>query len=347
MASMRLRRYLWLAVAFAAAAPAAAQDRVALVIGNANYVHAGALANPGNDARAIAGALREVGFEVTEGFDLGRAGMEDRIRIFLNRAAAAKIALLFYAGHGMQIDGRNFLVPVDARLETHNDVVFGTVDLDRVMSGLSDPARASIVVLDACRDNPLARSFAARTRSSAVGTGLAAYSTVGTGTLIAYSTAPGKVASDGPRGNSPFAEALAKHLRTPGLEVRQMLTRVRNDVAEATKEQQVPWDNSSLRGDVYLAARQDDSARADPRRIETRPVQPPVEAEPVDQGRQAIVPPPRGRWTEDAMRESFAVSGPGTIMTGQTVVVTARDGRKMTCIGGSIAQRLPRRCAWH
>ncbi|MGD9922767.1 MAG: caspase domain-containing protein, partial [Pseudorhodoplanes sp.] len=115
---MRLRRYLWLAVAFAAAAPAAAQDRVALVIGNANYVHAGALANPGNDARAIAGALREVGFEVTEGFDLGRAGMEDRIRIFLNRAAAATIALLFYAGHGMQSDGRNFLVPVDARLET-------------------------------------------------------------------------------------------------------------------------------------------------------------------------------------------------------------------------------------
>jgi uncharacterized caspase-like protein len=163
------------------------------------------------------------------------------------------VALLFYAGHGLQVDGRNYLVPVDAKLETASDLNFGTVDLDRILASLEDPARANIVILDACRDNPLARSFAAKTRSAAVGAGLAAYTSLGTGTLIAFSTAPGKVAADGEGANSPFTQGLIKYLRTPGLEVRQMLTRVRNDVAKATGEKQVPWDNSSLRGDVYLA----------------------------------------------------------------------------------------------
>ena len=341
-----------LLVMMIAARPAAAQDRVALVIGNANYAHAGALANPGNDARAVAASLRDVGFDVTEGHDLGRNDMEGHLRAFLNRASSAKVALLFYAGHGMQIDGRNYLVPVDANLETPNDVTFGTVELDRILSGLNDTSRANIVVLDACRDNPMARNFATRTRSAAVGAGLAPYTALGTGTLIAFSTAPGKVAADGMRGNSPFAEALAKHLRTPGLEVRQILTRVRNEVAAATDEKQVPWDNSSLRGDIYLAGLPGDAGSADPsRRIETLPappqsqpmkpanLQPPANAQPVV--------PPIGKWSDEAMRESFVVSGAGSIMTGQTVVLTARNGRKMTCVGGSITQHIPRRCSWH
>jgi uncharacterized caspase-like protein len=355
---MRAGHLIRLALPFAifAATPADAQDRIALVIGNANYVHAGALANPVNDARAVAAALADVGFDVTQGFDLGRGEMEDRIRAFLNRSTSAKVAFLFYAGHGLQIDGRNYLVPVDAKLETLNDVTFGTVELDRILSGLNDPARANIVVLDACRDNPLARVFATRTRSVSVGSGLAPYTTVGTGTLIAFSTAPGKVAADGPKGNSPFSAALARHLRTPGLEVRQVFTRVRNEVAQQTGEQQVPWDNSSLRGDVYLAGLPAATGRSEPaRRIETLPApQVPGELKPDLQPRAAtpadietIAPPPRGRWSEDAVKESFLVSGPGTIRTGQTVVVTARDGRKMTCIGGSIAQKIPRRCAWH
>jgi hypothetical protein len=345
--------FLLLALAvFVAASPAVAQERVALVIGNGNYANAGALANPSNDARAVAASLREIGFDVAEGLDLGRGQMEDHIRAFLNKAASAKVALLFYAGHGLQIDGRNYLVPVDAKLETQNDVTFGTVELDRILSGLNDPSRASIVVLDACRDNPMARSFASRTRSAAVGTGLAAYTTIGTGTLIAFSTAPGKVATDGIRGNSPFSESFAKHLRMPGLEVRQLLTRVRNEVAAETGEAQVPWDTSSLRGDVYLAGLPGAPAPAEAaRKIETlpapqaaRPAQPPaVERSAIE----TITPPPRGTWSEDAMRESMIVSGPGTIRTGQTVIVTARDGRKMTCLGGSIVQKVPRRCAWH
>src|SRR5262249_37456103 len=151
--------------------------------------------------------------------------------------------------HAMQVDGRNYLVPVDAKLETASDLNFETIKLDEILDNLTDPSRASIVILDACRDNPLARSFAAKlgaTRSAAVSTGLAAYSAVGTGTLIAFSTAPGQVALDGDGTNSPFTTALAKHLHTPGLEIRQMLTRVRADVLASTHNRQTPWDNSSL-----------------------------------------------------------------------------------------------------
>jgi hypothetical protein len=235
-------------------ASAQAQDRVAMVIGNGNYAHAGTLLNPANDARAVGSALRELGFEVLQGADLDRGSMERLIRDFLRKISKAKVALLFYAGHGMQIDGRNYLVPVDAKLESATDLNFETIELDRLLESLNDPARATIVMLDACRDNPLSRSFASKTRSASVGAGLAAYANPGTGTLIAFATAPGKVALDGQGGNSPFTEGLVKHLKTPGLEVRQLLTRVRKDVSDATRGQQVPWDNSSLLGDVYLAS---------------------------------------------------------------------------------------------
>jgi hypothetical protein len=232
-----------------------AGDRVALVVGNGKYVHATALPNPSNDARDVANVLREIGFDVAEGRDLDRSGMERLLRDFLRRAQAARVALLFYAGHGMQVDGRNYLIPVDAKLETATDLGFETVELDKVLSHLEDASRATIIILDACRDNPLARRFALRlgpTRSTAVGSGLAAYSTLGTGTLIAFATAPGQVALDGEGANSPFTAGLVKHMRTPGLELRQLLTRVRAEVAASTRNRQIPWDNSSLLGEVYL-----------------------------------------------------------------------------------------------
>ncbi|HLN09525.1 MAG TPA: caspase domain-containing protein [Xanthobacteraceae bacterium] len=235
---------------------ASAQDRVALVVGNAGYVNANVLPNPGNDARAVARTLREIGFDVAEGFDLDRNGMERMVREFLHKTATARLALLFYAGHGLQVDGRNYLVPVDAKLESPSDLSFETIELDKILDNLNDSSRANIIILDACRDNPLARTFAARlgaSRSAAVSSGLAGYSNLGTGTLIAFSTAPGAVALDGNGANSPFTRALARHMRTPGLEVRQMLTRVRADVAAETRSRQIPWDNSSLLGEVYLA----------------------------------------------------------------------------------------------
>ena len=233
--------------------PSAADGvRVALVIGNGAYTHTGALPNPANDARAIAKALRDIGFDVSEGIDLNHTAQEQLVRTFLRKASGARIALMFYAGHGLQVDGKNYLVPVDAKLAARTDLQFETLDLDRIMAGLDDEGRTNIIILDACRDNPLGKNLAAKARSTA-GSGLAAISSVGTGSLIAFATAPGQTALDGTGGHSPFTTALLKHLRTPGLEVRQMLTRVRAEVAAVTQNKQVPWDNSSLLGDVYLA----------------------------------------------------------------------------------------------
>jgi tetratricopeptide (TPR) repeat protein len=238
-----------------ASASADAGYRLALVIGNGAYVNANSLPNPPNDARAVGQTLRQMGFEVLEGMDLDRIGMERLIRDFLRKAPTARLTLLFYAGHGMQVDGKNYLVPVDAKLGAPSDLGFETIELDKILAGLDDAARANIIILDACRDNPLARSFAMRsgaTRSSAVPGGLAGYQTVGTGTLIAFATAPGQTALDGKEANSPFTTALIKYLKTPGMEVNQMLTRVRVEVAGTTGNRQIPWANSSLLGDVYL-----------------------------------------------------------------------------------------------
>jgi tetratricopeptide (TPR) repeat protein len=234
---------------------ATAGARVALVIGNGKYVNANVLPNPPNDAHAMAGALREIGFDVQEGENLGRADMETQLRDFLHKAANASIVLLFYAGHGMQVDGKNYLVPVDAKLAEASDLPFETIEIDKVLDSLGDPGHTNIILLDACRDNPLARSFARHlpaSRSAAVATGLAAYSAVGTGTLIAYATAPGQTALDGQGADSPFTTSLLHNIRTPGLEIRQVLTRVRAEVASQTGNRQIPWDNSSLMGDVVL-----------------------------------------------------------------------------------------------
>lgn len=234
---------------------AIAQERIALVIGNGKYASANMLPNAPNDARTISRSLRALGFAVADGQDMDRASMERLIRDFLRSAANARVALLYYAGHGLQVDGRNYLIPVDAKLESAADLNFETVELDNILENLNDTARANIIILDACRNNPFTRALAARsgTRAVTIQPGLAGYSNVGTGTLIAFSTAPGTVALDGDGANSPFTRALAKHMSTPGVEVRQMLTRVRADVAAVTGGRQIPWDNSSLLGDVYLA----------------------------------------------------------------------------------------------
>ena len=253
LAVMRFLLTVTTAIALSGAAPA--QDRVALVIGNTKYVSAPVVPNAVNDARVMARALREIGFVVTDGFDLVRDNMERQIREFLHRSESARVVLFFYAGHGLQVDGRNYLLPVNARLQTASDVGFETVGLDNVLENLDGASRANIIILDACRNNPFAQALSRSgvARSVTALSGLAGYSSLGTGTLIAFSTAPGAVALDGSGSNSPFTRALARHVRTPALEVRQMLTRVRADVAAETGGKQIPWDNSALLGDVYLA----------------------------------------------------------------------------------------------
>lgn len=245
----------------AAAAPVS-ERRIALVIGNGAYTSAPRLANPPNDARLIAKNLRDIGYQVSEGIDLKRTDMENLLADFLRGAATANVALLFYAGHGVQIDGQNYLLATDANTNI-GDLKRELMNVDTILAGLDDHLRANIVILDACRNNPMLvdATEPASNRSVAIRAGLASTSALGksgrsgAGTLLAFSTAPGKVALDGDGANSPFSTALGRHLGTPGLEVQQMLTRVRADVVAATKSQQVPWSNSSLLGEVYLAGR--------------------------------------------------------------------------------------------
>lgn len=236
-----------------------ASDRVALVIGNGAYQHATRLKNPVNDAADFARALREIGFEVIEGRDLDRRGIEERIRTFSDKLDSAKIALFFYAGHGLQVDGRNYLVPVDARLRRPGDLALDTVDVQVVLQQMEAGQRANLVFLDACRDNPLARNLASAFgagRSAAVGRGLSSMQSP-VGTLIAFATQPDAIASDGSGRNSPFTAALVKHIRTPGTDIAILMRRVRNDVLAATGQKQVPWDHSSLTDSVVLVAAPD------------------------------------------------------------------------------------------
>lgn len=245
----------------AAVATAPAVRRVALIIGNGAYTHVRALPNPSNDARSVAKSLRGIGFTVSEGIDLDRAAMQATIREFLREAVTAQIAVVYYAGHGVQVDGRNYLVPIDVQFKPGSRMTDAMLEMDTIMAGLDDQVRTNILIMDACRNNPMAQQVASAdaNRGIEAGSGLAAPtslgagSTLGAGTLIAFATAPGQVALDGEGANSPFSAALSRHIGTPGLEVQQMLTRVRAEVVAATKSRQVPWSNSSLLGEVYLA----------------------------------------------------------------------------------------------
>ncbi len=242
----------------AGAATAGVDKKVALVIGNSNYVHTVVLPNPARDGQLMAATLRNAGFQVIDGFDLDKAHMTSLIDQFTEAAYDADIALIYYAGHGLQVDGQNYLIPVDVKLERAAQLQTRTVTVEDLMRALPPDPAVSMILLDACRDNPLSRSLAAAlpaTRS--MGSGLAAIqtnvkSTGSGGLLIAYATDPGSVAFDGKGANSPYTTALAKYLAEPGVEVQTALTRVRADVSEVTKGAQRPWVSSSLGREVYL-----------------------------------------------------------------------------------------------
>ena len=247
---MPLFRFFFLALALQtlAIAPAAAK-RVALVIGNSAYVQAPQLANPVNDAGDMARALAQAGFDVILGLDLDRRAFDEKLRAFANSLEDADTAVLFYAGHGLQVSGRNYLVPVDAALKSERDLDFEAVNLDFVLRQMEvgREGKTNIVFLDACRDNPLSRNLARSmgTRSAAIGKGLAEVQT-GVGTFIAYSTQPGNVALDGTGRNSPFTAALASRLPEAGRNLTALMIEVRNDVLKTTDGKQVPWDHSAL-----------------------------------------------------------------------------------------------------
>jgi len=222
------------------AASASSDKRVALVIGNGKY-SSSPLSNPPNDARDMAAALRRIGFDVIEKTDVTQKEMNRAITQFGSKLTSDTVALFFYAGHGMQVKGRNYLIPVDAQIENEASVRSETVDVDAVLDQLS-ASSLNIVILDACRNNPFERRF------RSVGGGLAPMDAP-KGTLIAYATAPGRVASDGDGRNGLYTQELLKVIRTPGLEVEKAFKRVRASVARATGDNQIPWEASSLTGE--------------------------------------------------------------------------------------------------
>lgn len=247
-----------------AAYAATGKGKVALVIGNGAYENAPDLPNPPNDARAMASLLRSLGFLVVEGIDLDKSAMGDLVDEFTEKAYEADVGLVFYAGHGMQVGGKNYLIPVDAKLSSPAHLRTRTIEISSIVDSLPVDPSIGVVILDACRDNPLARSLARSmpaTRSQSIGTGLAAVQVSaqgdGTGgTLIAYSTDPGAVALDGENSqNSPYTQALLKHLSTPGIELQSALTRVRGEVATSTEGRQRPWHNASLGREVFLGGK--------------------------------------------------------------------------------------------
>ena len=230
-------------------------NRVALVVGNGGYERPeDQLPNPPNDAKAISTKLRALGFQVIEALDLDYRGMRAALREFDRALQDAEAGLFFYAGHGMEYQGRNYLFPTDAILETEGDIGLGLIDVGQVLQVMETTVPTRLVFLDACRNNPLARRFRSSlgsTRSTRVGTGLARIDAA-VGTFIAYATAPGELAEDGKGDNSPFSAAVLQHLDEPGLDVGQLMRRVRNTVLDATDERQVPWNSSSLRGSFVL-----------------------------------------------------------------------------------------------
>ena len=246
---------LLMMVLLAAVRPAAAEKRVALVVGNAAYSHTTPLANPANDARGMADALTATGFKVIVAVNADRRALDGALRKFTEDLADADVGLFFYAGHGLQVGAHNYLVPIDAKLERERDLEFEVLRLDFVLRQMEidREGKTSIVILDACRDNPLTRSLGRNmgTRSAAIGRGLAS-AAAGVGTFIAFATQPGNVALDGAAGNSPFTASLARQIRVKGRNLPATMIAVRNDVIAATGGKQVPWDHSALTGDFFF-----------------------------------------------------------------------------------------------
>jgi formylglycine-generating enzyme required for sulfatase activity len=239
----------------AADAPLQSERRVALVIGNANYKPSGnSLSNPRNDAQDIAGALAAIGFEVVTAIDTSKRDMDFVLQRFARLATNADAALFFYAGHAMQFQGRNFLMPIDAELEDEISVRYQMVDLEEVRGALDQANGVKIIILDACRNNPLAnrlKQTIAASRSVAATRGLARIDKT-EGMVVAYATAPDDVAKDGEGRNSPFTAALLKRLQEPGLEIGMMFRRVASDVNAQTGGRQRPETYISLLSDYYL-----------------------------------------------------------------------------------------------
>jgi uncharacterized caspase-like protein len=224
----------------------AQEKRVALLIGNGDY-HFAPLKNPMNDVRVMAKTLENLGFQIMKAENASQNRMKRLIDEFGRRIQDGGVGLFFYAGHGMQVAGRNYLIPVGSVIDTENDVEYESVDMGRVLAKMKDARnRLNIAILDACRNNPFKQRFRGGTR------GLATVDAP-RGTFIVYATAPGSVAVDGDGENSVFTEALVNTVQIEGLKIEDAFKRIRAAVRVNTKGLQIPWQSSSLEGDFYFA----------------------------------------------------------------------------------------------
>jgi tetratricopeptide (TPR) repeat protein len=243
----------------APSAPFVAKDqgrRVALVIGNGQYAHTPKLANPPRDATAVANSLRAIGFQsVTVANDLSREGLISALRTFSREAEKADWVMIYYAGHGIEVGGVNYLIPVDAKLESDRDTSFEAVSLEQVLSAVDGARKIKLVVLDACRDNPFAAQMRRSLATRSIGRGLARIEPEGA-TLVVYAAKHGQTALDGDGANSPFASALVRRMGTPDIEINKIFRLIRDDVMEATAGRQEPFTYGSLPGreDFYFVS---------------------------------------------------------------------------------------------
>jgi hypothetical protein len=227
------------------------ERRLALVIGNANYINSNALRNPINDAEAVSSALKDVGFTVIKYLNADLKTMKKAMDIFGEKLQEYNVGLFYYAGHGMQVKGNNYLIPIDASLKVEQDVDYDCVDAGRLLGKMEAAgSKTNIVILDACRDNPFSRSWEGRS----IGKGEAglAFMNAPSGTIIAYATSPGKIAADGTGKNGIYTEAVLKYIKVPSIPIEDFFKYVRVEVENKTNKTQTPWESTSLKGNFYF-----------------------------------------------------------------------------------------------
>lgn len=248
-----VRKIVWglmLACWCFAGGPALADKRVALIIGNASYDKVARLPNPANDAALISDTLKTAGFDSIDlRRDLKIADMRRALRDFIEKSRDADVAVVYYAGHGIEVDGVNYLVPVDAVLDRDTDIFDEALSLERVMVAVEPAKKLRLVILDACRDSPFTRSMKRTLASRAIGRGLAKVEPTSPNTLIAFASKAGSTAADGDGKNSPYTKALVNHVTKPGLDLRKAFGYVRDDVLKSTGNKQEPYLYGSLGGD--------------------------------------------------------------------------------------------------
>ena len=319
-------------------AEAQAEKRVALVIGNSAYKEGGALKNPVNDARIMAAALRELGFQVVARENATKQQMERAVGEFGDALAAGAVGLFYYAGHGLQVNGRNYLVPVDANIGAESRVRLETLDADLVIEQMASVGSSvNLVLLDACRNNPFERRF----RSG--GAGLAQINAP-KGTLIAYSTAPGTVAADGDGANSIYTAKLVQAIKTPGLAIEEVFKRVRIEVSRDSNDLQTPWEASSLVGNFYFLGPTTVIVNPPASAAAPAPAAPPPAAP--AQPKQAAAPVPAttgrfdGNWLVTVVcppdpggAKGYEINLPGTVKEGALHAQASRQEHSLTITG--------------